>query len=211
MLLRHHVVRVNVVVQALQRLPHLLVQHSFRTLTLPDRVLLLVAKDVLALVSPNLFFGHRSRLLDHGWLLSLLFDGVDLSHELGHLGELVVIFHEELPCLVVEGAFGERYDEQTLDDLENVLYAPLPRVPVLLQSVHANLALIRHVRVENLGREEAWRSESLPFGGLAGKSSLMDRVHLNTPPSYGVWTGPVMSAEIEENVSLVMGCSSMPI
>lgn len=68
---------------------------------------------------------------------------------------LLVILHDEFTCGLVEGALGEGDDEEALDDLEDVVERPGSRIPVLLQRVHADLALLGYVGMEDLCDEEA--------------------------------------------------------
>ena len=68
---------------------------------------------------------------------------------------LLVVLHDEFAGLLVEGALGEGDDEEALDHLEDVVERPGRRVPVLLERVHADLALLGYVGMEDLGDEEA--------------------------------------------------------
>lgn len=79
--------------------------------------------------------------------------GVDVVEDLGTLDVLLVVLHEHLAGLLVQRTFWERVDQETVDDFKNVSDAPVAWVPVLLQGVHADLALLRDVRVEDLRHE----------------------------------------------------------
>jgi hypothetical protein len=68
---------------------------------------------------------------------------------------LFVIFHEQFPSLVVERAFRKRNDQQTFDYSENVSNVPFAGIPIFLESVDANFAFQRYVRMKNLRQEEA--------------------------------------------------------
>ena len=87
--------------------------------------------------------------------LELLGRGVETGDQLGMLEVLLVILHDQLAGGLVEGALGEGYDEQALDHLQDVVERPGSRVPVLLQGVDADLALLGYVGMEDLGDEEA--------------------------------------------------------
>ena len=70
---------------------------------------------------------------------------------------LFVALEQQLSGLLIKGAFGVRRDEETSDREKDVL-DPKIRLPVFLQSVDANFAGPNgHVRVEDLGEEEALR------------------------------------------------------
>lgn len=79
-----------------------------------------------------------------------------LCEDLGSAEVLVVVLHEELAGLFVERTFGERVDEETVDDAEDVSDAPIHWIPVLLERVHADVSFVRDVRVEDLGEEVAF-------------------------------------------------------
>ena len=68
-------------------------------------------------------------------------------------GVLVVRLEKELGCLFIEGALGERHNEQATDDLQDVRDA-MGGLPVALQGIDANLAGAGHVGVVDLGLEE---------------------------------------------------------
>ena len=82
---------------------------------------------------------------------------MDLSHHSRTFRVGLVAVHEELPGLVVEAGLGERDDEQTPDHREGVAQRD-GLAPVLFQGVDADVPVRRHVRVVDLGQEEAaWR------------------------------------------------------
>ncbi len=68
---------------------------------------------------------------------------------------LLVVLHDELAGSLVEGTLGEGDDEEALHDLQDVVERPGSRIPVLLQSVDADLALLGYVGMEDLSDEEA--------------------------------------------------------
>ena len=80
---------------------------------------------------------------------------MQLREQLGVFEVLVIVVHEHLASLLVERTFGEGHDEQALDDLQDVGDRPLLGVPVLLESVHTDLALFGYVGVEYFGDEIA--------------------------------------------------------
>ena len=90
-------------------------------------------------------------------------------------GEIViVVFQQELPGFLIQRRFGVRVDQQTLDRHE-YMSNPKGRLPILLQSVDANLAGGRHVWVEDLGGEPTYGGGVQPavrVGGISGNYTL---------------------------------------
>lgn len=113
----------------------------------------------------------------------LLGGGVEAGDQFGVLEVLLVVLHDELACLLVQRTLGERHDQQALYHLQDVVQRPGSWVPVLLEGVHADLALLGYVGMEDLGDEEAWMGWGVPLGGLLGKSFSTASLHLKTPPS----------------------------
>ena len=117
-----------------------------------------------------------------------------LSIYLGVAEEVLVVFHELSPGLLVERALRERNNEEALDDLEDVRQGPHLRVPVSLERVHADLARANcHIRVEDLRHKVTYSRfrvirAKLPLGGFCGKSDSITSLHLKIPPSKGVPT-----------------------
>ena len=64
----------------------------------------------------------------------------------------VVVLQQELPGFFIQGRFRIRVDQQTLDRHE-YMTNPIGRLPILLQSVDANLTRRRDIWVEDLGGE----------------------------------------------------------
>ena len=76
----------------------------------------------------------RSTLL-HGYIvnhLQLLRGGIQTREHLSVLEVLLVVFHKHFPSLLVQGTFGERYDEEALDNFEDVEEGPVGGIPVFL-------------------------------------------------------------------------------
>ena len=75
------------------------------------------------------------------------------------LTEIVVVaFHEEAAGLLVQCTFRERHNQEASNNLQDVADIPLLRVPVLFESVHADLTTrLSHVWVENLGQKVTLR------------------------------------------------------
>jgi len=115
--------------------------------------------------------------------LELLGGGVEAGDQFGVLEVLLVVLHDELAGLLVERTLGEGHDQQALNHLQDVVEGPGGRVPVLLQRVHADLALLGYVGMEDLRDEEPWMGRGVPLGGLLGKSFSTASLHLKTPPS----------------------------
>ena len=81
--------------------------------------------------------------------------GMDLGVDAGMLTEGVVVVHELATGLLIQAGFGEWDNQKAFYDLEDVLEGPLGRVPVSLQSVHADFTgILSNVRMENFGQEE---------------------------------------------------------
>ena len=68
---------------------------------------------------------------------------------------LFVVLEEHLASVFVQCAFCEGHDEQTFDDLEDVVEGPGCWVPVLLEGVHADLPFFGDVGMEDFGDEVA--------------------------------------------------------
>ena len=79
-----------------------------------------------------------------------------MGHHASPLGVEIVAVHEELAGLVVQARLGEGNDEEAADDREGVAKRH-GFVPVLFEGVDADVAVRRHVRVVDLGQEEAPR------------------------------------------------------
>lgn len=103
---------------------------------------------------------------------------MEFVDHLSVLEVLLVILHEQLPCLLVQRTLGEGDDQEALDHLEYVVEGPGLGVPVLLQSVNADLPLLRYIGMEDFSQEVAWMKAWLPLGGLLGKSGSIVSLHL---------------------------------
>ena len=77
---------------------------------------------------------------------------MDTSYQLRARVIIVVVLQQELPGFLIQCGFGIRIDQQALDRHEYMTNAK-GRLPVLLQSVDANLTGGGDVWVENLGGE----------------------------------------------------------
>lgn len=85
--------------------------------------------------------------------------------------------------MLVEGTFGEWYDEEAFYDLENVDKRPIGRVPVFFESIDTDLAFLGDVRMEYFSHKIAFVRDLVPLGGLLGKSFSTASLHLKIPPS----------------------------
>lgn len=83
---------------------------------------------------------------------------MNLSVQLCLTEKLIIALHEKSASFLVECTFWEWHNQKTLDDTEDVSKTPFCRVPISLQSVHANVSRgLCNVRVENFGQEVALR------------------------------------------------------
>ena len=76
-------------------------------------------------------------------------------YQLGTAAVTAVVFQQQFSRFLVEGGLWIRVDQETFDSDQDVLN-PVRRLPVLLQGVDTDLARVRNIRVEDLGREPTW-------------------------------------------------------
>ena len=69
---------------------------------------------------------------------------------------LLIVIHEHLSCLFIQGTLRKRNDKETLDNLENVIERPSSGIPIFFKSVNANLSFFRDVGMEDLSDEIAY-------------------------------------------------------
>lgn len=83
---------------------------------------------------------------------------VYLGHHPRSLRIVIVVFQQQLACLLVERRLCVGHYKQALDGQQNVFDAQV-RLPVLLECVDADFSVSGHVRMEDLGEEERlWRA-----------------------------------------------------
>lgn len=100
----------------------------------------------------------RHSILSHGYIvnhLQLLGGGIQTRKHLSVFEVLLVVFHKHFSSLLVQGTFGEGYNEEAFDDFKDVEEGPVGGVPVFLEGIDANLSLLADVWVEYFGDEVA--------------------------------------------------------
>ena len=104
----------------------------------------------LQILADRLLF-FLSQALSNQFFLGGIGLGMDESVDAGMLAEAAIVVHELTAGFLIQTGLWEGHDQQTLNDLEDVLQRPLCRIPVPLERVHADFTrVLRHVRVENL-------------------------------------------------------------
>lgn len=80
---------------------------------------------------------------------------MNAGDELGSAAVTFVVFQQKLAGFFVQSRFGIGIDEKAFDGNENVPDA-ICRLPVFLQSVHANFASWPNIGVKDLCGEPTW-------------------------------------------------------
>jgi hypothetical protein len=79
---------------------------------------------------------------------------VNAGHEPGLALIVCIALHEEPASLIIQGGLWEGHNEQAVHHLQHMAQGVL-WLPVLFQSVDADLSSWGHIGVEDLGEEEA--------------------------------------------------------
>ncbi len=102
---------------------------------------------------------------------------MNLGHELGSLGIVLILLKKELTSLLIQSRLGIRVNKKTANHHKHVLDAQ-GRIPVLLQGVDADLASFGNIGVENLCQKRAFGRYCRKLGAqgkLAAEYSSLKR------------------------------------
>lgn len=90
---------------------------------------------------------------------------MDGGHEPSVLGKVLIIFQQQLASFLIEGRLREGLYEEAAHNHQHMPQAHV-RLPVPLEHVHADLALLGDVRVEDLRQKPPCRRSQNTFREL---------------------------------------------
>lgn len=101
-----------------------------------------------------------AKMLLYHLLLLYTWSCMYLSVYLSVSEEIIITLHKLTTCFFIETALWERHDQQTFDDFEDMWQRPIRWVPILLQSVHTDLAWWDcHIWMEYLCQEISYQQK----------------------------------------------------